>query len=465
MVTTDCCNIVKICRCARGPLPYLRSSSTVLEAAELTTPTVCRQSGIMSKMRLPAVPGGIQPDSTRSRSQTTPGGTKVVRTPATPLTLHHDRFLPVAEPDLSTLEESMVMAAVQSGWVSSLGEYIGRFEAEFAEFCGTRYAVSTCNGTAALHLALAAGGVGPGDEVIVPALTFVATAAAVKHAGATPVFVECEPEIGTMHPAAIEGAVSSQTKAIIPVHLFGHPADMDPIIAIADKHGLLVIEDAAEAHGATYKGRVTGSLGKAGCFSFYGNKIMTTGEGGMITSDDESYVKHLRLLRDHAMDSKRRYWHPEVGFNYRLTNPQAAMGVAQLARFSEISEKRRRLLSNYRAVVADMKLPLVLNPSREWAVPTPWLVCAILDESIDPSRREHVLAELKSSGIDTRNYFIPLHLLPPYQECRTVGLNGAGLPETESLASRGFNLPSSGGLSKDDVRRVGKALEAAFASS
>lgn len=357
----------------------------------------------------------------------------------------------------------MVLSAVRSGWVSSLGEYIGRFEEEFAEFCGTRSAVSTCNGTAALHLTLVASGIGPGDEVIVPALTFVATAAVVRHAGAIPVFVDCVPDIGTMDPRAVEAAVTARTRAIIPVHLFGHPADMDPIAEIAAKHGLVVVEDAAEAHGATYKGRVTGSLGKAGCFSFYGNKIMTTGEGGMITSDDEALVKRVRLLRDHAMDSERRYWHAEVGFNYRLTNPQAAMGVAQLARFSEISDRRQQLLRNYRDTVEEMGIPVLLNPNRDWAVPTPWLICAILQPTVDERSRGKILGRLLETGIDTRNYFVPLNQLPPYQDCRTVDANGASrLGETEYLASRGFNLPSSGALSRDDVRRVGTALKKAI---
>ncbi len=360
----------------------------------------------------------------------------------------------------------MVLSAVRSGWVSSLGEYIGRFEEEFAEFCGTRFAVSTCNGTAALHLSLVASGVGPEDEVIVPALTFVATAAAVRHAGATPVFVDCEPDIGTMDPRAVAAAITSKTKAIVPVHLFGHPADMDPIAAIAAKHGLIVVEDAAEAHGAAYKGRVAGSLGLAGCFSFYGNKIMTTGEGGMITSDDEYFVKRVRLLRDHAMDSERRYWHAEVGYNYRLTNPQAAMGIAQLARFSEISDRRQHLLQNYRDIVEEMKLPVLLNPSRDWAVPTPWLVCAILEPTVDADCRDKILGRLRATGIDTRNYFVPLNQLPPYQDCRTVDASGGPrLGETENLASRGFNLPSSGALSKDDVRRVATALKKAIAES
>lgn len=377
--------------------------------------------------------------------------------------LSPDRFLPVAEPDLGPVEERMVTAAVKSGWVSSLGEYIGRFEEGFADFCGTKFGVSTSNGTAALHLSLLAGDIAPGDEVIVPAMTFVATAAAVVHAGATPVFVDCEPGIGTMDPAAVEAAISPRTRAMIPVHLFGHPADMNPLRDIAMRHGLLFIEDAAEAHGASYRGQTAGSLARAGCFSFYGNKIMTTGEGGMITSDDEDYVQRLRFLRDHAMDSNRRYWHSEIGYNYRLTNLQAALGVAQLSRLAEITAKRSRLLDTYRAIVDEMELPVTLNPSRDWADPAPWMVCAILNDEIEASRRGPILAHLYEAGVDTRTYFIPLNLLPPYQSFRSVNRVGGGeLYESVKLGERGFVLPSSGALSVEDVRRVGLALKEGF---
>jgi perosamine synthetase len=369
------------------------------------------------------------------------------------------RFLPVAEPDLSKLEEQNVLEAVRSGWVSSLGKFVTQFEQEFAAFCGAAHGVATSNGTTALHLALVAAGIGAGDEVIVPSLTFVATVAAVRHAGATPVFVDSDPVIGTMDPAAVERAFTPATRAIIPVHLFGHPADMDPIRELARSRGVFVLEDAAESHGARYRGRRVGGLGDASCFSFYGNKVMTTGEGGMVVTNDLRLVERLRFLRDHAMDPKRRYWHPEVGFNYRLTNPQAALGVAQLSRFEEITERRQRVLDNYRELAADAELPLSFNPGRSWATTIPWLVCAILRPGTEAGLRERLFAGLHERGIDTRPYFVPIHVLPPYVGFRRVSADsGDQLVHTESLASRGFNLPSSGSLTRDDISRVVAAI-------
>jgi perosamine synthetase len=367
-------------------------------------------------------------------------------------------FLPVAEPDLSTLEEELVVDAVRSGWVSSIGRYVTEFEETFAEFCGMSRGVATSNGTTALHLALVAAGIGAGDEVIVPSLTFIATAAAVRHAGAEPVLVDCEPEIGTLDPATLEQAIGPKTKAIIVVHLFGHPADMDPIMEIARRRGILVIEDAAEAHGALYKGRVVGSLADISCFSFYGNKVMTTGEGGMVLTNDATLTKRLQFLRDHAMDPGRRYWHPEVGFNYRLTNLQAALGVAQLRRYPEIRARRQAVLDRYQERMQASGLGILVNPSREWATPIPWLVTAILPEHL-AGRRDELMAALRRVEIDSRPYFVPAHLQPPYAGCRTVARGGVnGLPQSESLAARGLNLPSSGKLTTADIDRVVSAL-------
>jgi hypothetical protein len=235
------------------------------------------------------------------------------------------KFLPVAEPDLGQLEEHYLLAAFRSGWISSLGEYLGRFEREFSAFCGVEHGVAVSNGTTGLHVALLAAGVGPGDEVILPALTFVATAAVVRHTGAEPVFVDSIPEIGTLDPAAVSRALSARTRAIIPVHLYGHPADMDPILEMARARKVLVIEDAAEAHGARYRGKPVGSLADAAVFSFYGNKILSTGEGGMVVTNLAELSQKVRLLKDHAMDPARRYWHPEVGYNYRMTKPPSAV--------------------------------------------------------------------------------------------------------------------------------------------
>lgn len=374
------------------------------------------------------------------------------------------RLIPVAEPDLGPLEEQFVLSAVKSGWVSSIGEYIMQFEKEFALFCDTSYGVSVCNGTVALHLALKAADIGPGDEVIVPALTFVATAAAVCHAGATPVFVDCEAEIGTLDIEAVSRALTPRTKAIIPVHLYGHPVDMDPLLELARSHKLLVIEDAAEAHGALYRGRIVGGLGDMATFSFYGNKILTTGEGGMVTTKDDAIHSRLRILRDHAMDPNRRYWHPEIGYNYRMTNVQAALGVAQLQRYEEISGKRRKVLEAYRSAFAGKEEAVIINPHSDWAEPATWLICALLPEGTSAEKRDLICGKLRQQGFDSRPYFIPLHHMPPYRTFRSVAANGGKeLIVSDNLAARGFNLPSSTCLSEDVVNNISSALLHAIA--
>lgn len=379
------------------------------------------------------------------------------------------KFLPVAEPDLTVAEEEMLLTAFRSGWISSIGKFIGQFEQEFATFCESRHGVCVSNGTAALHLSLLAAGIGPGDEVIVPALTFVATAAAVRHAGATPVFVDVEPEIGTMDPAAVVRAITSRTRAIVVVHLYGNPADMDSLMPISRQQGLILIEDAAQAHGARYRGMKVGSFGDMATFSFYGNKVITTGEGGIVVTTDSALDARVRFLRDHAMDYERRYWHPEVGYNYRITNLQAAIGLAQLNRFQEITEKRLKILEMYRNGGLEDRFGIKFNPKRIRTEATPWLICVLLPEDVAPEIPYAIRAELKEGGVDTRPYFIPLHDLPPYVNYRAVAADGSScLTVSRSLSARGFNVPSSGNLTRQDVDRVintlGRALERVSAS-
>ncbi|MEN9422652.1 MAG: hypothetical protein RL122_35, partial [Pseudomonadota bacterium] len=261
-------------------------------------------------------------------------------------------FLPVSRPTITKKEIEYVTAAIASGWVSSLGEYITAFEEKFAEFCGTKYALTCSNGTTSLHLALVTMGISVGDEIIMPDLTFIATANAAKYVGAVPVLVDIERDTLCIDPAAIEAAITEKTKAIMPVHLYGHPANMPAIMAIAEKYNLLVIEDAAEAHGAEVNGKRVGSWGHCGSFSFYGNKVITSGEGGMITTDDEALYTRAKYLRDHAMSPTKRYWHTEVGFNYRMTNLQAALGLAQLERIDEILAKKQEAFEWYEAGLA-----------------------------------------------------------------------------------------------------------------
>ena len=364
-------------------------------------------------------------------------------------------FIPVSEPELGDEELANVVSAVRSGWISSLGAFVVEFEREFAAYCGARHGIATSNGTTALHLALAAAGVGTGDEVLVPTLTFVATANAVRYCGAVPVFVDAEPDTWTMTTAALESRVTSRTRAIIPVHLYGHPCDMDAINAVARRHGLAVIEDAAEAHGAEYGGRRVGALGTIGCFSFYGNKIMTTGEGGMCLTNDAMLAERMRLLRDHGMDPKRHYWHDVIGFNYRMTNVQAAIGAAQVKKLPRFVDKKRQIAQWYREALAPLARAgrVQLAPEAAWARNAFWMYSIVLT---DPqTSRDGVRAAMKERGVDTRPFFHPVHTLPPY------AIDQA-LPVSEALAAAGMNLPSGSRLQRADVEAVVRALDAAL---
>ncbi|MEK7165902.1 MAG: DegT/DnrJ/EryC1/StrS aminotransferase family protein, partial [Patescibacteria group bacterium] len=240
------------------------------------------------------------------------------------------KYIPVAKPSIDLTEEKNIIACVKSTWISSTGKYISDFESTFASLVGVKYAISCSNGTAALHLALLSLNIGPGDEVIVPALTFIATANVVKYVGATPVLVDVLPDTWTIDPQLVEKRVSPKTRAIIPVHLYGYPSDMTPLQKIASRNNIALIEDAAEAHEATYKRKKVGSIGDLGCFSFFGNKIITTGEGGMISTNDSNIKNKIELLKNHGMSKTRKYFHPILGYNYRMTNLQAAIGTAQL---------------------------------------------------------------------------------------------------------------------------------------
>jgi perosamine synthetase len=360
-------------------------------------------------------------------------------------------FIPVAAPDLSGNEKAYVLDCLDSTWISSSGKYLDRFEASFAEFCGVRHAVACSNGTTALHLALVALGVGPGDEVIVPTLTFVATANTVTYCGAQPVFVDAEPETWTIDPAAIEAKITPRTKGIIVVHLFGHPADMDPINALARRHGLFVLEDAAQAHGAEYRGRRAGSLGDIATFSFFGNKIVTTGEGGMVVTNDDAIAGRMRLLRTHGMDPSRRYWHPVIGYNYRMTNLTAAIGLAQLERVDWQLERRQELAAWYREELGGVDV-LTFQGQKPWARHVWWMFSVLVSEGA--ADREGVMDAMRRRNIETRPIVHPLHTLPPYREAT----RGEAFPVAEAIARSGVNLPTFAGLTRAQVSIVGDAL-------
>ena len=355
------------------------------------------------------------------------------------------KFIPIYEPTLGALEEATVLEAVQSGWISSNGKYIREFEQAFAAFCGVEHGISASNGTTALHLAIHALGIGPGDEVIIPALTFVASANAVQYTGATPVFADVDPQTWTIDPAAVEALITPRTKAIMPVHLYGHPAPMAALHALAEQYGLLVIEDAAEAHGAQVGTQRTGNLGHIGAFSFFANKIITTGEGGMVTTNDAALAARCRMLRDHAMPPERRYWHDEVGFNYRMTNLQAAIGVAQMTRIDEFIARKRAIAACYQAALSHVP-GLTLPTELAGYTNVYWMYSVVVEEDY-PLTRDQVIVALRDHNIDSRPFFHPLDTLPPYR--RPVPA-----PTALRLSQRGLNLPSAPSLTDAQVRYI-----------
>jgi perosamine synthetase len=353
-----------------------------------------------------------------------------------------NKMIPVSKPYLSSRETLYVNDAIASGWVSSLGEYIEKFECEFANFCGVEYALTVSNGTVGLHLALVGLNIGAGDEVIIPDLTFVATANAVSMSGAKPVMVDVCRETYCIDPQKIAAAITERTRAIIPVHLYGHPANMAAILEIAQRFGLKVIEDAAEAHGASINGKRVGGIGNCGVFSFYGNKILTTGEGGMIVTSDACLYERLKFLRDHAMSKEIRYWHTEVGFNYRMTNVQAALGLAQLEQIDYFLAERSHQLERYRSNL--LGTGIELNPSIS-VEPVNWITCAYV-AGLGRIKRDRVIALLKDKGVDSRPFFFPLSRLPMYSG--EVGVTA------DKLSESGFNLPTYVGLKDQEIDKV-----------
>jgi perosamine synthetase len=359
--------------------------------------------------------------------------------------------IPISAPSLNGKEEAYLLDAFRSSWISSSGAYVNRFETEFASLIGTEYAASVANGTVALHLALLALGVGPGQEVIVPALTYVATANAVRYCGAEPIFVDVDPRTWCIDPGALDDAISSKTAGIIVVHLYGHPADMDAINAVASERRLWVVEDAAEAHFSTYKGQTVGRLSTIATFSFYGNKVITSGEGGALTYSGAELDRRIRMLRSQGTDPKQRYYHPIIGYNYRLTNLACALLCAQLERRNALVERRRHIFDLYRRRLANIP-GIDQQPVANWATISPWLFCVTVDKSRFGLSRDELAAALATRGIETRPFFYPLHLMPPYQGGNR---NRAGkFPVAERLGSTGINLPTFVDLSDDMIEKV-----------
>ncbi len=365
-------------------------------------------------------------------------------------------IIPVCEPTLGGNEMKYVQQAIETNWISSAGRFIRDFEARFAEVCGVKYGIACANGTVAMHLAMATLGLEPGDEVIIPTFTMIATANAVTYCGAKPVLVDMEPEYWQMDLNQVEDKITLRTKAIVPVHIYGHPTDMDPLMALAEKHGLTVIEDAAEAHGAEYKGRRTGGLGHAAGFSFYGNKIITTGEGGMVTTNDRDLARLAWNLRDHAFSHERHFWHKFVGFNYRMTNLQAAVGLAQVEQLDTFVAARRRNALEYNCRLHDV--PGIRTPAEApWAKNVYWMYGILVDEKEYGMNRDALRRVLADHGVETRNFFIPMHTQPIYWK----QYYGERYPVAEDLCKRGFYLPSASSLTLEEIEYVTDVIRSA----
>lgn len=359
--------------------------------------------------------------------------------------------LPLMEPSLGGNELKYVSDCITTGWISSQGEYVRRFEQQFSDFLEGSKCVAVSNGTAALHLALKALDIGPGDEVIVPDLTFAATANVVLHCGAKPICADVDPITWTIDPNKIEKLITPNTKAIIPVHLYGHPCDMDPILEIAAKHKIFVVEDCAEAQGATYKGRLVGTIGDFGCFSFFSNKVITTGEGGMVSSASQVLANKVKVLRDHGMTPGKRYWHDIAGFNYRMTNMQAAVGVAQMERVDKFLSRRKEIGQRYILKLSSIK-GLTLPPNVQWAETVYWIFSLLVDEKITGIQRDDLAKKLSDVGIENRPFFYPMHVQPPYLQDGDFGVS-------KRLSLQGMSLPSGNEISNEEIDRVCNAIE------
>lgn len=368
-------------------------------------------------------------------------------------------FINVNEPLLNGNESKYVLEAIESGWISSEGPFVQQFERGMADLVGRKHAIAVCNGSVALELAVAALDLGPGDEVILPSFTIISCAAPIVRAGATPVLVDADSRTWNMDVRQLSSKITSRTKAIMVVHIYGLPVDMDPVLALAAQHGLKVIEDAAEMHGQTYNGKPCGSFGDLSVFSFYPNKHVTTGEGGMVLADDDTLAERCRSLRNLCFVPERRFVHRELGFNFRLTNLQAALGVAQLERLEEFVARKRAMGKRYTEAFADLsgvQLPL---PATSYARNIYWVFGIVLDESI-PYDATEMMRQLKENGVGTRPFFFGMHEQPVFRE---RGLFAEGkYPVTERLSRRGFYIPSGLGLSDEQIMLVIDRVRSVF---
>jgi perosamine synthetase len=351
-------------------------------------------------------------------------------------------MIPVYQPDLSGNEKAYLNECIDSSWISSKGRFIDSFEGAFQSFTDAKYATSVSNGTVAIHLALEALGIGPGDEVIVPTLTYIASVNPIVQVGATPVFVDSVESTWQISPSDIREKLSSRTKAIMVVHLYGQSAEMTEIMQIAEEHNLFVIEDCAEAFGTFYAGQHVGTFGDVGTFSFFGNKTITCGEGGMVTAKNKLVYERMKHLKSQGVSVEKQYWHDAIAFNYRLTNMQAAIGLAQIERADFFIKRKREIAGFYRENLSD--LPLQVHAEQPNTLHSYWMTSILL---ADAAKRDLLRVYLTKNGIETRPLFYPVHTMPMYA-------TGQSFPVAESIGSRGINLPSWPGLSTADLDKI-----------
>lgn len=359
--------------------------------------------------------------------------------------------IPVYQPYFHGNEKRYVNECLDSSWISSKGKFIGEFEEKFARYMGASYATSVCNGTVALHLALLALDIQPGDEIIVPTLTYVASVNTILQTGAIPVFVDSLNDTWQMDPEDVRRKITPKTRAVMAVHLYGHPCDMQPLMAICIEHNLLLIEDCAEAFGTWYHGQHVGTFGDIATFSFFGNKTLTTGEGGMVVMKDQTIHARAAHLKNQGASSQLQYWHDLPGYNYRMTNICAAIGLAQLEKVDEILAKKRQLAEWYRNGLKN--LPLITHDETGNVRHSFWMCSILLNEA---KHRDPLREHLKTAGIETRPLFYPAHLMAMYQK------QDEKHPVAESLGSRGINLPSWPGMTREQTDRVIQTIQEYF---
>jgi perosamine synthetase len=366
-------------------------------------------------------------------------------------------MIPVCQPFLDGNELKYVEDAVRTGWISSSGKYVRAFEEAFAQYCGVKHAVAVCNGTVALHLALVCLGIGKGDEVIVPNFTMIASAIAVCYTGATPVFVDADPATWNIDARKIEEKITPRTKAVMPVHIFGNPCAMQAISALARKHNLLIIEDAAEAHGATYNEKKVGGFSHMAAFSFFANKNLTTGEGGMVVTNDPGLYKKALYYKNMCFDPEapRNYIHHDIGFNYRMSNLHAAIGLAQTEKADEYKQRRIRNGLLYRKYLREVG-GIILQQDQPGAENVFWMNGILIVPDTYGRTRDELIRLLKEKGIDTRLFFVGMHRQPGLLK---FGCDGTGdYPVTDNLARNGFYLPSASNLAEDEIRFICESI-------